>query len=133
MVESLLAKPNLVIREQGTLNKQEPTINFGDPESRGIVSFENNLLYENHHLISSYPISEKAFQKFKETGNIGMSQEERAQELMNFKKLKCKQNERKQLHDRFIVIYRKMLALEISNWVKLKFLKSSVSKILAFH
>ena len=31
-VENLLSKTNLVIRQDGTLNWQEPTINFGDPE-----------------------------------------------------------------------------------------------------
>jgi hypothetical protein len=78
----ILSKPNLVIREDGTLNKQEPTINIGDPESLGIVSFENNPLYEDHHFISGYPISEEAFETFKETGNIGSSPEERkAQEI----------------------------------------------------
>ena len=81
MLESLVSKPNLVIREDGRLNRQEPTINIGDPESLGIVSFENNPLYEDHHFISGYPISEEAFETFKETGNIGSSPEERAQEI----------------------------------------------------
>lgn len=81
LLEMIVSKPNLVIREYGTLNKQEPTINIGDPESRGIVSFENNPLYEDHHFISGYPISEEAFETFKETGNIGSSPEERAQEI----------------------------------------------------
>ena len=80
LLESLLSKPNLMIREYGTLNKQEPTINIGDPESFRIVSFENNPLYEDHHFISSYKISKKRFQNFNETGNIGMSPEQRAQE-----------------------------------------------------
>ena len=81
LLEILVSKPNLVIREEGTLNKQEPTINIGDPESLGIVSFENNPLYEDHHFISGYPVSEEAFERFKETGNIGSSPEERAQEI----------------------------------------------------
>ena len=81
LVESLLSRSNLVIREDGTLNQQEPTINIGDPESRGIVSFENNPLYEDHHFITSYPISEEAFETFEETGNIGSSPEEKAQEI----------------------------------------------------
>jgi hypothetical protein len=81
LLEMIVSKPNLVIREYGTLNKQEPTINIGDPKSRGIVSFENNPLYEDHHFISGYPISEEAFETFKETGNIGSSPEERAQEI----------------------------------------------------
>ena len=46
LLEMIISKPNLVIREYGTLNKQEPTINIGDPESLGIVAFENNPLYE---------------------------------------------------------------------------------------
>jgi hypothetical protein len=81
LLENLVSKPNLVIREDGTLNKQEPTINIGDPESLGIVVFENNPLYEDHHFISGYPISEEAFETFEETGNIGSSPEERAQEI----------------------------------------------------
>lgn len=81
LLENLVSKPNLVIREDGTLNKQEPTINIGDPESLGIVSFGNNPLYEDHHFISGYPISEEAFETFKETGNIGSSPEERAEEI----------------------------------------------------
>jgi len=81
LLESLLSKLNLVIRQDGTLNKQEPVINIGDPESRGIVSFENNPLYEDHHFITSYPISEEAFETFEKTGNIGLSAEERAQEI----------------------------------------------------
>ena len=81
LLENLVSKPNLVIREDGTLNKQEPTINIGDPKSLGILSFENNPLYEDHHFISGYLISEEAFETFKETGNIGISSEERAQEI----------------------------------------------------
>jgi hypothetical protein len=86
LLEILLSKPNLVIREDGTLNKQERTINIGEPESRGIVSFENNPLYEDHHFISSYPISDKAFKTFKETGNIGSSPEEKKAEIDVFQK-----------------------------------------------
>jgi hypothetical protein len=89
LLEILVSKPNLVIREDGTLNKQEPTINIGDPESLGIVSFENNPLYEDHHFISGYPISEEAFEAFKQTGNIGISQEERAQEINELQRTKA--------------------------------------------
>lgn len=59
MLETILAKPNLVICEESTLNKQESTINIRDPETRGIVSFENNSLYEDHHFISGYPFRKK--------------------------------------------------------------------------
>ena len=86
LLETILAKPNLVICEEGTLNKQEPTINIGDPETRGIVSFENNSLYEDHHFISGYPISEEAFEVFKETGNIGLSPAERKSKIDTFQK-----------------------------------------------
>lgn len=81
LVETILSKQGLVVRKDGTLNKQELTINIGDPETRGIVSFENNPLYDKYHFISSYPVSPEAFEAFKETGNIGMSKEERAQEI----------------------------------------------------
>lgn len=86
LLEMILSKPNLVIREYGTFNKQEPPIHIGDPESHGIVSFENNPSYEDHHFISGYPISEGAFETFKETGNIGSSPEERAQEINELQK-----------------------------------------------
>lgn len=78
LLEILVSKPNLVIREDGTLSKQEPTINIGDPKSLGIVSFEKSPLYEDYHFISGYPISKEAF---KETGNVGLSPAERAQEI----------------------------------------------------
>lgn len=71
------------------MNKQEPTINIGDPESRGIVSFENNPLSEDHHFISGYPISEEAFEAVKETGNIGSSREERDQEINELQRTKA--------------------------------------------
>ena len=123
LLETILAKPNLVICEEGTLNKQEPTINIGDPETRGIVSFENNLLYEDHHFIRGYPISKEAFEVFKEIGNIGLSPAEIKLKIDTFQK-KRKQKEKKQLQDRFIVVYPKMPALGISNYVKLKLFKS---------
>ena len=89
LVEILLSKPNLVIREDGTLNKQEPTINIGDRESLGIVSFENNPLYEDHHFITSYPISPEAFEDFAQTGNIGKSPEEKAQKINELQKTRA--------------------------------------------
>jgi len=81
LVKTILVKLDLVVRKDGTLNKQEPTINMGDPETLGIVAFENNSLYDKHRFITSYPISEEAFETFEETGNIGRSPEERAQEI----------------------------------------------------
>ena len=81
LLENRVSKPNLVISEDGTLSKQEPTINIGDPESLEIVLFENNPLYEEHSFISGYPILEEALETFKETGNIVSSPEEKAQEI----------------------------------------------------
>jgi len=76
-IENLLQQPGLVVREDGTLGKWEPTINIGDPESRIIVVFEKNPLYDKNHFISSYLIASKAFDDFEETGNIGLSPKER--------------------------------------------------------
>ena len=132
-LESLLSKQNLVIRKDGTLNKQEPTIHIGDPESLGIIVFENNPSYKDHHFISGYPISDEAFQVFKETGNIGLSPEERKSNVDMLQKSKRKEKDKKQLQDYFIVIYQNMPALGISNCVKLKLFKISLTRILAFH
>ena len=49
-IESLLSKLDLIIWKNGTLNKQEYAINFGDPETLNIVSFENNTKYEKYSL-----------------------------------------------------------------------------------
>ena len=81
LVETILGKPDLVVRKDGTLNKQEPTINMGDPETLGIVAFENNSLYDKHRFISSYPVSGEAFDHFVKTGEIGLSPDERAAEV----------------------------------------------------
>ena len=77
LVETLVAKPGVVVRKDGKLNKQEATINIGDPETLGVVIFENNPLYDNYHFISCYPISDDAFEDFKDEGSIGLSPEER--------------------------------------------------------
>jgi hypothetical protein len=96
LLENLLSKPNLVIREDGRLNKREPTINIGDPKSLRIVSFENNPLYEDHHFISGYPISEKAFETFRETGNIGSGPKERAQEINELQRIQAQAERERQ-------------------------------------
>jgi hypothetical protein len=76
-IENLLQHPNLIVRKDGTLSKQEPTINIGDRKSRKIVSFENNPLYDKNHFISSYEITPEAFDDFEATGNIGLSPAEK--------------------------------------------------------
>lgn len=86
LVETILAKQNLVVHKDGTINKQEPTINIGDPETRAITAFENNSLYDKHRFISSYPVSYEAFDHFKKTGNIGLSPEEKKAKIDAFQK-----------------------------------------------
>lgn len=131
LLEIIVSKPNLVIREDGTLNKQKPTVNIGDPESREIISFENNPLYEDHHFITGYPISEEAFEVFKETANIGLSPAERKSKIDTFQK---KQAEREKTTARsFYINLPEDARMGISNCVKLKLVKSSLSRILAFH
>jgi len=82
-----LRKPNLVIREHETFNKQEFTINIGDPESRGIIAFENNQLYDKYHFIISSLISRESFKYFVQMGNIGLNPEERASEINELQKI----------------------------------------------
>ena len=96
LVETILGKQDLVTREDGTLNKQEPTINIGDPETFGIVVFEKNPLYDNHHFITSYPVSKEAFEYFEETGNIGLSPEEREAEINELQRLQAKAEREKE-------------------------------------
>ena len=86
LLENLLSKPNLVIREDGILNKREPTIDIGDPELLGIISFKNNPLYEDYHFINGYFISKKAFETFKETSEIGLSPEEKKTKIEAYQK-----------------------------------------------
>ena len=86
LVETILGKQDLVTREDGTLNKQEPTINIGDPETFGIVVFEKNPLYDDHHFITSYPVSPEAFEDFEKTGEIGLSPEEKKAKIDAFQK-----------------------------------------------
>lgn len=90
-IENLLQQQNLVVRKDGRLSKQEPTINIGDPETLGIVAFENNPLYDKKHFISSYKITKKAFDEYEVTGNIGLSPEERKAYLDKMQKERYKQ------------------------------------------
>ena len=76
-VEKFLKTPNLIIREDGTMNHQETAIIFLDKKSQLFASFENNSLYENHYFITSYEIESAAVNEFIRTGNIGESLETR--------------------------------------------------------
>ena len=84
-METILLKQDLVVRKDGTLNKQEPTINIGDPETQGILSFENNPLYDKYYFVSGYPVS-----KFEETGEVGLSPQERKAMIDAFQKKQAK-------------------------------------------
>lgn len=88
-MKSLLSKSNLVVHTNGTLNKQEPTINIWDPDTFGIIAFKNKELYDKHRFITSYPISEEAFKTFENTGNIGNSPAERAQERNELQRIQA--------------------------------------------
>jgi hypothetical protein len=95
----LLKKPNLIIIESGTLNKQERTINIGDPESSMIISFENNQFFDTHYFISSYKIGQDQFEEFRTTGNIGLSPNERM-EHQNVIKMRKSKLESQKLNER---------------------------------
>jgi len=92
-IENLLQQPNLIVRKDGTLSKQEPTINIGDRKSRKIVSFENNPLYDKNHFISSYGITPEAFDDFEATGNIGLSPAEKKVKTDESQKKKYKREQ----------------------------------------
>lgn len=79
-VEEFLKTPNLIVREDGTMNNQEPSILFLDKDSGLLASFEKNLFYDKYHFISSYEIDEDALKEFIRTGNIGASPAERQAE-----------------------------------------------------
>ena len=85
-MEELLKTPNLIVHKDGMMNQQKSAIMFGDKESYKIVVFENNTLYDKHHFISSYGLEESAFDKFAETGKVGLSLEKRRVVLDNVQK-----------------------------------------------
>jgi hypothetical protein len=88
-VEEMLKTPNLIVREDGTMNQQEPAIICFDPDSKLFASFENNPLYEDHHFISSYEIDDDAVKEFIMTGNIGENPETRKAKIDQDQKLKA--------------------------------------------
>lgn len=90
-VEEFLKTPNLIVREDGTMNHQEPSIIFFNEDSRLFVSFENNPLYKDHHFINSYKIIPEAVEEFRETGNIGESPETRKLKIDQDQRLKAAQ------------------------------------------
>ena len=94
-VEEMLKTPNLIVREDGMMNQQEPAIICFDPDSKFFASFENNPLYENNHFISSYEIDDNAVTEFFTTGNIGESRETRKAKIDQDQRLKAAQERRR--------------------------------------
>ena len=90
-VEEMLKTPNLIVREDGIMNQQEPAIICFDPDSKLFASFENNPLYEDHHFISSYEIDDDAVKEFIMTGNIGENPQMRKAKIDQDQKLKAAQ------------------------------------------
>ncbi len=90
-MEELLKTPNLIVREDRTMNHQEPATIFFDKDSQLFTSFENNPLYEDHHFISSYEIDDNAANDFIRTGNIGESPETRKAKIDQDQRLKTVQ------------------------------------------
>ena len=57
----------------------------------GIVAFENNSLYEDHHFIVASQIDQIWLDKFNKTGNIGESSETKKAKIDEAQKLKAAQ------------------------------------------
>lgn len=89
-----MRKPNLIIKKNGTLNKREPIIGYGDPELMEIVAFEKNPIYNKYHFISSYPVSPEAFEIFVDVGNIGQSQEEKMAKINDLLRIQAQTNKK---------------------------------------
>jgi len=79
--ENILQKKNLIHYPYGTMNKQESANIYGDPESKFIVAFENDILSDNKFFISGYKVSQKAFDEFRQSGNVGMTKD--AKKILN--------------------------------------------------
>jgi len=90
-VEEIFKTPDLIVREDGMMNQQEPAIIFLNPDSKLFASFEKNPLYENYHFISSYEIDDNAVYEFLTTSNIGESPETRKAKIDQDQKLKAAQ------------------------------------------
>lgn len=78
IVEGFLRKKDLVRRANATMNKQEPAYIFGDENSKLIIAFEKNPLYDNYNFISAYPLGPEPFGEFLKSDNVGISKDERS-------------------------------------------------------
>ena len=100
-VERTLNKPGLCVHRNGTMNRQEPAIIFGDPQTRIIVAFENNPLYRIKSFISAYKIDPSGFKEFIETGNVGLHPTERKQLNAKFSENKVNLGTYKSMKSKF--------------------------------
>lgn len=66
-------KQTLIIHESGRMNEQEDAFIAGDRRTLAIISFEDNVLYEDQCFITSHTLGVKAFGKFVRTGEVGLS------------------------------------------------------------
>ena len=69
--------------------------NFSNNLESSGLSRNHEQLSKDHHFISSYPISEEAFKTFKQTGNIGISPEEREQEIHDSQRIQAQADREK--------------------------------------
>ena len=100
-IERKLNKPGLCVHRNGTMNRQEPAIIFGDPQTRTIVAFENNPLYQKKSFRSAYKIDPSAFEEFIKTGNVGLHPIERKQLIANISENKASLEKQRLMKSQF--------------------------------
>ena len=77
-----------IVHARGCRNEMEPAFNVGNPDTLIITSFEAHPFYDNYHFITSHPVSEAAFERFAQTGNIGLSKAEKAEQKLRLEQIK---------------------------------------------
>ena len=77
IVESSISSSK-VQSQKTEYNGQEIVDAYGNPETRQISTFENNPNHPQSHFISSYIVSQRKYDKWKETGKLGLTPKERA-------------------------------------------------------
>ena len=71
---------NLDVQENGRLCELEDTLGFGEPVSKIVTIFEKKPQYRDNNFITAYELGE-AYEKYKNTGKVGKSPEERIAEM----------------------------------------------------
>jgi len=110
-IENLLKKDNLIIHENGTLNQKDRAFIAGDPDSRIAVAFEDHPAYGDKFFVSSYGLTNEEFNTYNDTGNVGLSAQERIEKNKNnIKPNKVQKKDQTQIDREFIKLYLIMLA-----------------------